>query len=42
MENYQVDLIPLPNKQAEYIAQGVSQFAAGIAGGISSYGQSMA
>ena len=37
MENYQADLITLPSKKVEYIAQGFQGLAQGIAQGMTTY-----
>lgn len=41
MENFQFDVIDLPNKKVEYIAQGLQAFAKGIAGGMTTYAKNL-
>ena len=41
MENFQFDVIDLPNKKVEYISQGLQAFAQGIAGGMTTYAKNL-
>lgn len=41
MENFQFDVIDLPNKKVEYISQGLQAFAQGIAGGMTAYAKNL-